>query len=182
MVAKQYLHNWQTPSKMQPQQQQTISPVLQRTQFRLHHTYCSLQRLCLTLQWPMACPAGLATHTLAGLCALWLPSGASSTEKLQKQQNRNPPKPPAQPCRSPQCRFCHTSSKLQCLYLTLQYPMACPWMATHTLAGLWALCFLLFWKSPYTIKSVSPTNHLPSPAAAPSKGPTTPVAYCRDCI
>ena len=25
-----------------------------------------------------------ATHTLAGLCALWLPSGTSSTEKLQK--------------------------------------------------------------------------------------------------
>jgi len=34
------------------------------------------------LQWPRACP-GLATHTLVGLCAQWLPSTASITEGLQ---------------------------------------------------------------------------------------------------
>ena len=41
---------------------------------------CTLQRLHLTLQCPTACP-GLATHTLAGLCVLWLPSAASSSTK-----------------------------------------------------------------------------------------------------
>ena len=41
------------------------------------------------MQWPRACP-GLATHTLAGLCAQWLPSTASITEGL-----RNVTKPEA---------------------------------------------------------------------------------------
>ena len=36
----------------------------------------------MTLQWPRACP-GLTTHTLAGLCAQWLPSTACITEALQ---------------------------------------------------------------------------------------------------
>ena len=44
----------------------------------LHHACCTLQRLNLTLQCPLCCP-GLATHTLAELCALWLPSAASSS-------------------------------------------------------------------------------------------------------
>ena len=46
-------------------------------QCRPHHSFCTLQRLHFTLQCLMACP-GLATHTLAGPCALWLPSAASS--------------------------------------------------------------------------------------------------------
>ena len=40
---------------------------------------------CLTLQWPMVCP-GLATHTLAGLCALWLRNAASSSDNLHKPE------------------------------------------------------------------------------------------------
>ena len=37
----------------------------------------------LTLQYSIACP-GLATRTLAGLCALWLPSTASSSGNLNQ--------------------------------------------------------------------------------------------------
>ena len=59
------------------------------TQCRLHHTCCAVQRLHLTLQHPMLFP-GLATHTLAGLCALWLPSSASSTKKSQKAAKPQP--------------------------------------------------------------------------------------------
>ena len=59
------------------------------TQYKLHRTCCTLQSLHLTLQWPMACP-GLAAHTLAGLCVLWLPSGASFTEKLEKAAKPQP--------------------------------------------------------------------------------------------
>ena len=40
-----------------------------------------MQSLRLTLQCPTACP-GLATHTLAVLCALWLPSGTSMPGNL----------------------------------------------------------------------------------------------------
>ena len=47
------------------------------------------------MQCPMACP-GLATHTLAGLCALWLPSGAYLAEKLQKAAK--PHQPPQTTC------------------------------------------------------------------------------------
>ena len=47
----------------------------------------------------MACP-GLATHTLAGLCVLWLPSKASSNEQLKKMAKPHPcpalPQPPEQ--------------------------------------------------------------------------------------
>ena len=46
------------------------------TTCRPNHTSCTLQRVNLTLQWPMACP-GRFTHTLAGLCLLWLPSDIS---------------------------------------------------------------------------------------------------------
>ena len=110
-------------------------------QYRPHHTCCSLQRLHSTLQCAMACP-GLATHTLAGLCALWLPRSAASSSgnlhhKPAKPQHLD--KSPAQPCRSPQCRAHLTSCALQSLCLTLQCPMACSGLATHTLAGLCAL-------------------------------------------
>ena len=62
----------------QPPAQPCRSP-----QCRPHHTCCTQHRLHLTFQCPMACP-GLATHTLAGLCALLLPSGAAAAAKLQK--------------------------------------------------------------------------------------------------
>ena len=60
------------------------------TQRRLHHTCCTLQRLHLNLQCLMSCP-GLAAHTLRGLCALQLPSSASSSEKYQKAAKTQPP-------------------------------------------------------------------------------------------
>ena len=50
-------------------------------QCRTLHNCCTLQRLHLTLQCTTACP-GLATHTLAELCALWLPNGAPTTRKV----------------------------------------------------------------------------------------------------
>ena len=57
-----------------------------------------------------------------------------------KRQNRNPNKPPAQPRRSPQCRFSRTCCILQRVHLTLKCPMVCPGLATHTLAGPCAMC------------------------------------------
>ena len=61
------------------------------TQCRPHHSCCPQNRLLnLTLQCLIACQ-GLATHTLAWLCALWLLSGASLTEKLQKMAKPQPP-------------------------------------------------------------------------------------------
>ena len=57
----------------------------------------------MTLQLPMACPQ-LVTHTLAELCALWLPSAPTSPENLHKQTKPQPlqttglalPQPPVQ--------------------------------------------------------------------------------------
>ena len=78
------------------------------TQCKPHPTCCSLQRLHLTLQCPMACP-GLATHTLAGLCALWLPSSAASSSsgnlhkpvKPQLPQTTTCPALPQHPVQAP---------------------------------------------------------------------------------
>ena len=83
----------------------------------------------------MACP-GLVTQTLAGLCALWLQSAASSYKPAK-------PQPPQTTCPSlPQLpvqaanTWCTT---MQRIHLTLLCPMVCPGLGTHTLAGLCAL-------------------------------------------
>jgi len=143
LVGERCLLNRKTPGsgKTDPPKQTPAMPC-HSTQCRLHHNFCTLQRLHLTFQYRMACP-GLATHTLAGLCALWLPSGgASSTEKLQKATNRNAHKQPAQPGNSTQCRPHHTCFILQKLHLTFQCTMASPGPATHTLARLCTLWLL----------------------------------------
>ena len=90
----------------------------------------------------MQCPIayqGVAIHTLAGLCALWWPSAASSSGNLHKLTKPHINKPHGQPCRSPQCMPHRTCCTLQRLHLTLQCPMAHPGLATHTLTGLCAL-------------------------------------------
>jgi len=107
VVAKRSLHILKTPAFSN--YFNTHKPPAQpgrSTQCRLyHHTCFKLQRLHLTLQWPMTCP-GLATHTLTGLCALWLPSSASTFGNSSIQQSYySPHKPPAQPGCSCQCRL-----------------------------------------------------------------------------
>ena len=67
-------------------------PCRSHHQFRPQHTCCTLlHKLRLTLQRPMEYP-GLATHTLAGFCALWLPSAASSSANLVQPAKPRPPK------------------------------------------------------------------------------------------
>ena len=56
-------------------------------------------------------------------------------EIFTNRQNLNPHKPPAQPCCSTQCSLYHTCCTLQSLSFSLQCPMACPGLATHTLGG-----------------------------------------------
>ena len=97
------------------------------------HTCCTHQRLNLTLQCPMVYP-GLATHTLAGLCTLWLPSAASSSGNLHK-----PTKPQAQQTTFPALLQPPVQAPPNCgtqqrLHLALQCPMACPGLVTQTLA------------------------------------------------
>ena len=118
--------------------------------------------LHLILQCPMACP-GQETHTLAGLCALWLWSSASSAEKLRGRHNRNLHQPPAQPCRSTQGRLHHSCCALQELHLILQCRMACLGMAYDTQAGLCAL---------WMLRSIPPTEKLIE-AAKPQPQKTT---------
>ena len=146
-----------------------------------------LQRLHLTLKCPTACP-GLATHTLAGLCALWLPSAASSSGQLHKPANPHPkrttctaplPKPPAHALP----HVLHTTETAFYLVVTHGMPRAGHLDSGSPLSSTVAECCLLLWKSPQTGKTAPPTNHLHStPAAAPSAGPTTPAAHCRGCI
>ena len=64
---------------------------------------------------------------------------ASTFGNSSIQQNRNIPRPSAQLGRSTHCRLCHTLCAQQSLHLTLQWPMACPRLATRTLVGLCAL-------------------------------------------
>ena len=129
-AAPQHLENC---THHEPPAQPSLSTIC-----RLLIASCTLQRLYLTLQWPMACP-GLVTHTLAGLCALCLLGGTSASETLQHSAKLTHHKPPAQPVLSTQFRLHHTCCKLLRLHLTLKWPIACPGLAIHTLAGLCAL-------------------------------------------
>ena len=75
------------------------------TQCTFHRTWYTLQMLYVTLQWPTTCPE-LPAHTLAGLCALWLPSDASSPEKLHQADKPHPsqitcPALPQHPAQAP---------------------------------------------------------------------------------
>ena len=84
VAAERHLCIWKTLALRKTANPYTTSAQLGRSsQCRLHHTCFTLQRPHLTWQHLMVSP-GLATHTPTGLCTLWLPSGASSTEKLQK--------------------------------------------------------------------------------------------------
>ena len=156
-------------------------------QCRLHHTCRTLQRLHLILQCPMACPA-LATHTLARLCALWLPSAASSSGNLHKQANPQPPKTtcPAQPQPPLEARkhLLHTADPATAFDPAVPHEMARAGRShtDGTLCAVVAEYCLLLWKSPHTSKTATPTNHLPGPVVAPSSSPTTPAAHCRGCI
>ena len=150
-------------------------------QYRPHHTCCTLQGLHLTLNCPTACP-GLATHALAGLCALWLPSAASSSGNLHKPGKPHPPQTtgpalPQPPVQGPPHLLLSAEPAFD---LVVLYGMPRAGLS-HTGRALCAVvtqCCLLLWKSTQTGKTATPTNHLPSsPAAAPSAGPTTPAAH-----
>ena len=156
------------------------------TQCRLCHTCCTLQRLHLILQCPVACP-GLATHTLAGLCVLCLLSSDSTTSgKLQHSVTPHDPQTtcpakPQYPVQAPPYLL-HTAGAAFELAVAHGMPMA-----GHSPIGR-ALCAVVAeWCLHNTCntlafsKTTIPTNHLPSPAAAPSAGSTTPAAHCRGC-
>ena len=152
-----------------------------------HHTHCTVQRLHLTFQCPMSCP-GLATHTLAGTCALWLLSAASSSGNLHEPAKQPPrisctaplPQPPVQ---APP-HLLHAAEAAFDLAVPHCMPRAGHSHTGRALCAVVAECCLLLWKSPQTGKTANTTrNHLlPSPAPAASAGFTTPAAHCRGCI
>ena len=130
------------------------------TQCRLNHIYCASQKLHLTSQWPMAYP-GLATHTLAGLCAQLLPCGTSSTGKLQHSAKPYPaqttcPARPQHPVRDPPFLM-HTAET------AWDITVACgsPWLTTHTLTGLCALWLPSSASVPGTVQHSSAKPHPP---------------------
>ena len=142
----------------------------------------------MPLQLPMACP-GLTTHTLAGLCALWLPSTAcSSGNKHKPAKSEQPPQTttcpalPQPPAQAPQ-HLLHTAEAAFDISQPYDMPRAGHSHASRALCAVVAECCLLFLKFPQTAgKTAIPTNLLPSSAAAPSAGTTTPAARCRGCI
>ena len=154
-----------------PAQQPCRSP-----QRRSHHTCCVLQRLHLTLQWLMSCP-GLVTHTMAGLCALWLSSAASSSGNPHTPAKPQPLQPicpalPQHPVQAPPHQL-HITEDVFDLSVPHGIPRAGNSHTGRALCAVGADCCLLFWKSPQTSKTATPTIHLPSPAAAPSAVPNT---------
>ena len=153
----------------------------------LHHTCCTLQGLGLFLQCPIAYP-GLISHTLAGLCALWLPSAASSySGNLHKPANTHPPQNtcpvlPQPPVWAPS-QLLHTAEAAFDLTVPYGTPRAGHSHTGRALCAVVAEHCLLLLKSPQTGETATPTNHLPSSAVAhTSADPTTPAAHCRGCI
>ena len=154
-------------------------------QCRLQHTFSALQRLHLTLQCPMPYP-GLATHTLAGLCALWLRSAASSSGNLHKPAKPQTPQttcpslllPPVQALP----HLAHSEKAAFNLAVLHDKPRDGHSRTGRALCAVVAECCALWLLSAVLPKNATPTNHLPSPTAAPSAGSTIPSALFRGCI
>jgi len=157
------------------------------TQCRLHHPCFTLQRLHLILQQPMACP-GLTTHILAGPCALWLASGAS-TPAAKLKHSAKPQHPqttcPAQPQHPVEvpAQLLHTAEAA--FDLAVAHGML---RSGHSQTGR-ALCAMVgeqhlqsCSKTQAFSKTAVPSNHLLSPAAAPSAGSRRSAAHFRGCI
>ena len=129
----------------------------------------------------MACP-GLAIHTLAGLCALLLPSSISTSVKDPHSAKPHPHILPAQAGRSTPVQappdLLHTAETA--FDLAVAYGMSRA-IHSHTSRALCAVVAeqrLNDWKTPAFSTTAPPTNDLPSPAAEPSEGSTRPAAHC----
>ena len=138
------------------------------------------------MQLPIARP-GLASHILAGLCAQWIPSFAPTSVKLQHSSAK--PHPPQTTCpawlQHPVQALPHLLGTPEAVFdLAVAHGMP---RAGHSHTGR-ALCAvvaerrLYICKTPAFSKAAHPTNQLPSLAAAPSAGSTTPDEHCRGCI
>ena len=133
--------------------------------------------------WP--CP-GLATHTLAGLCALWLVIAASSSGNFHKPAKPHPQQTtctaplPLPPVQAPS-HLLHIVETAFDLAVPHGMSRAGHPRTGRALCAVVAECCLLLWNSPRA-KLQPPTSHLPGPAAGPSAGPTTPAAHSRGCI
>ena len=146
----------------------------------------SIAEAAFDLVVPMGCPA-LAIHTHAGLCALWLQSAASSSGNLHKPAK---PKPPQPPCTAPLPQppvqapppLLHTAEAAFHLAVPHGMPRAGHSHTGRAQCAVVAECCLLLWKSPHTGKTATPLYHLPSPAAVPKEGSTTPSALSKGCI
>ena len=155
-----------------------------RPQCRPHQSCGTQQSLHLTLQCPTEGP-GLATHTLAGLCALWLPSAWSSGQlhkpvKPQPAQATCPARPQA-PVQAPP-RLQHIAEATFEPAVPHDMPRAGHSHTARALCAVVAEQRLHIYKTLASSKTTTPTSHLPGPAAGPSAGPTTPDAHSRGCI
>ena len=162
-AAPQHLENC---THHEPPAQPSLSTIC-----RLLIASCTLQRLYLTLQCSMACP-GLATRTLAELCALCLPSAASSSgNNLHKPAKPQPPQTtrPAlpQPLVQAPPILLHRTAGVFDLAVPHGMPSAGHSHTGRALCAVVAECCLLLWKPPQSGKTATPTNHLPSLATAP---------------
>ena len=126
---------------------------------KLHHTCCTPQSLHFTLKCAISCP-GLATHTLAGLCALWLPSSASTYRNLQKAARPQSPQTtcpalPQHPLQAPP-RLLHTEDTAFDLAVAHGIPRA---VHLHTCSALRAVVVewcLHIWKTTPAISKTAP--------------------------
>ena len=123
----------------------------------------------------MKCP-GLATHTLAGLCALWLPSAASSFGTLHKPAKPHPPpqttctaleQPPVQAS----THLLHSAEAAFDLALARGMPRA---GHSHTDRALCAVVFecCLLYKSSQTGKLQPPQTTRPALPQPPVQAPS----------
>jgi len=111
-------------------------------------------------------------------------SAASSSGNIHKPTKSQRPQttclPPLQfPAQAPPLLL-HTAKTAFDLAVPRGMPRAGHSHTGMALCAVLAECCLLLWKSPRTGKTAAPTNHLHSPAAAPSAGSTIPAAHYRE--
>ena len=155
---------WCLHKLAKPQAPQTTCSALPQPPVQVPPPLLHTSKAAFDLSLPRVMPRA-GHHTLAGLCALWLPGAASSSGNLHKPANPQPPQTTSPALPQPQVQdpphlLSITESAFD-LVLTHDMPRAGRSHTGRALCAVEAECCHLLWKSPQTSSKTAPPTTKP---------------------